>query len=202
MGKISNALNKYTRERNGIEPKLAPPPAVTLTPADCDALVNYDRFTGHLLQQVRLAGDVDRPTMERLRKGGTIQRLLENELIYPGGKLTSRGFDEADRLERLGVAVRRKPEPPPAVSRPPIPAALTPPAAIDDEEDYIAAYEPTAASPPEAPPAAVKPNSGRTDQAGASPQPIRRSVRGGGAQGGFACDRGFAGTAVQGTSYL
>ena len=153
MGKISNALNKYTRERNGIEPKLAPPPAVTLTPADYDALVNYDRFTGHLLQQVRLAGDVDRPTMERLRKGGTIQRLLENELIYPGGKLTPRGFDEADRLERLGVAVRRKPEPPPAVLRPPIPAALTPPAAIDDEEDYIAAYEPAAASPPEAPPA-------------------------------------------------
>ena len=52
------------------------------------------------------------PTMERLRKDGTIERLLENEFIYPGGKLTPRGFDEADRLERLGVAVRRRPEPP------------------------------------------------------------------------------------------
>ncbi len=156
MGKISNALNKYSRERSENEPKIASPPRVALTSVDCDALVNYDRFTGHLLQQARLNGDVDRTAMERLRKSGTIQRLLESELIYPGGKLTALGFDEADRIERLGLAARRKPELPPAVMQPPIPAALTPPAALDDEEDYIAAYEPATASLPEAP-LAVKP---------------------------------------------
>ena len=195
MGKISNALNKYTRERSETQAKLAPLPRVALTPADSDALVNYDRFTGHLLQQVRLAGDIDSPTMERLRKDGTIERLLENEFIYPGGKLTPRGFEEADRLERQGVAVRRRPEPPPAAPRPSIPAALTPPAAINDEEDYIAAYEPSVVQPVEAPPAA-KPNSTVASKPAPPLQPIRKGSRAG-AAGGFACDRGFSSTSAE-----
>jgi protein-tyrosine kinase len=150
VGKISNALNKYTRERSEAELKLAQTPRITLAPADADALVNYDRFTGHLLQQVRLTGEVDPAVMERLRKEGTVQRLLEHELIYPGGKLTPRGLEEVDRLERLGIVARRPVEITPARLRPPVPEALTPPAAIDDDEDYIAAYEPiTAAEPPQ-----------------------------------------------------
>ena len=39
---------------------------------------------------------------QRLRQDGTIQRLLENKLIYTGGKLTPRGEEEAARLERYG----------------------------------------------------------------------------------------------------
>jgi protein-tyrosine kinase len=175
VGKISNALNKYTRERSETQTKLAPLPRVALTPADSDALVNYDRFTGHLLQQVRLAEEIDSPTVERLRKDGTIERLLENEFIYPGGKLTPRGFEEADRLERQGVAVRRRPEPPPAAPRPSIPAALTPPEAINDEEDFIAAYEPSVVQPVEAP-SAVKPNSIVASKPAPPLQPIRKGA--------------------------
>ena len=105
MGKICKALNKYAKERGGdAAAELQPPPRVPLNQVDYEALVNYDQFTGHLVQQDRQNGDIDGAAIERLRKDGTVQRLLDNELIYPGGKLTPRGMEEAARLQRLGIA--------------------------------------------------------------------------------------------------
>jgi len=154
MGKISKALNKYAKERGGgAAAEVQAPPRVPLNQVDHEALVNYDQFTGHLLQQDRKNGDIDGAAIERLRQEGIVQRLLDNELIYPGGKLTPKGMEEADRLQRLGIAARRQPEPPAAVAPAPVPEALIPPAAmLDDEEEYISAYEPAVAEPPKAAP--------------------------------------------------
>ena len=38
---------------------------MSLTQPDYDALVNYDRFTGHLVPQARLTGDLDGAAIER-----------------------------------------------------------------------------------------------------------------------------------------
>ncbi|MCK7510708.1 MAG: hypothetical protein MZV70_46025 [Desulfobacterales bacterium] len=56
---------------------------------DYDALVNYDRETGHLVKYDRNNGQVDGQRIDLLKNQGSIQRLLDNELIYPGGKLTA-----------------------------------------------------------------------------------------------------------------
>ena len=94
MGKISNALNKYAKERK--EAQIA-----RLTRPDVDALLGYDRETGHLLQYNAQTGEVDIPSMEVLRNKGTIQRLLDNKLIFPSGVLTERGLQECERLAKL-----------------------------------------------------------------------------------------------------
>jgi protein-tyrosine kinase len=113
VGKISKALNKYIRERSESTqtPQL---PRMALNQADYDSLVNYDRETGHLIKYDRGNGHVDGHSIEQLREQGTIQRLLDNELIYPGGKLTPRGVDEADRLERMKIAETKPDLQPPA----------------------------------------------------------------------------------------
>jgi capsular exopolysaccharide synthesis family protein len=106
VGKISDALDKFSRERREADqqPHVARMP---LNQSDYDALVNYDRETGHLVKYDRGNGLLDGRRIELLKEQGTIQRLLDNELIYPGGKLTNRGLDEARRLEVLRIA---KPE--------------------------------------------------------------------------------------------
>ena len=83
MGKISNALNKYAKERKKAQ-------IVRLTRSDVDALLRHDRETGHLLQYNAQTGEVDISSMEVLRNKGTIQRLLDNKLIFPSGQLTQR----------------------------------------------------------------------------------------------------------------
>ena len=113
MGKISRALDKYTSERKAA-PAVTVPAASPLTHADILALVGYDRKSGHLLPSDHQTGLVDQKRIEELRAGGTILRLLENELIYPGGKLTARGVEEARRLDAIAAAIPRRPEVQPA----------------------------------------------------------------------------------------
>lgn len=99
MGKISKALDKFANERNPpqhTEASAAPP----LSDDDILVLVDYDRKSGHLLKCNEATGQVDEKRIEELRAHGTILRLLENQLIYPGGKLTARGIEEAQRLAR------------------------------------------------------------------------------------------------------
>ena len=101
MGKIANALGKYAQERQAARlPKL--------TRADLAVLISYNRKTGHLLNY---EDDSDRMAgggMEALRKIGTLQRLLDHKLIFPGGKLTPKGLAECERLKKLNHV--RKPE--------------------------------------------------------------------------------------------
>ncbi len=86
MGKIFNALEKYQKERGADRQK-----NVQLTDSDWDALLNYDKKTGHLVKYDSKSGGFDGSSVEILKKNGTIQRLLAQNIIFPGGKLTSRG---------------------------------------------------------------------------------------------------------------
>ena len=100
MGKIANALGKYAQERKTA--RLA-----TLSRADLDVLMSYNRNTGHLLNHETDAGRPAGRSIEALRNRGTIQRLLDYELIFPGGKLTPKGLAECERLKKLNQV--RKP---------------------------------------------------------------------------------------------
>ena len=108
MGKISKALEKYARERKSIAQQPLPA-ASPLTHDDIIALVAYDKKTGHLLEADPHTGNVDERRIEELRAGGTVLRLLENQLIYPGGKLTAHGIEEARQLAQTVPAMRRRP---------------------------------------------------------------------------------------------
>ena len=178
MGKISKALDKYASERKSSAPQPLSA-ASPLTHDDIIALVAYDEKTGHLLQADPASGNVDERRIEELRAGGTVLRLLENQLIYPGGKLTARGIEEArrmaavaaaiprrsaapdsgrDRLLRetehsLGRAIPSEPEPEPK-SGPPAPTAPVEPKE-ESIEAYAAAPSPQTVEPP--PPAAPRP---------------------------------------------
>ena len=96
MGKIANALGKYAQER-----KTTRLPA--LTRADLGVLISYNRKTGHLMNK---EGGTGRASLKALGNGGTIQRLLDHKLIFPGGKLTAKGLAECESLNRV-----RKPAP-------------------------------------------------------------------------------------------
>jgi exopolysaccharide/PEP-CTERM locus tyrosine autokinase len=93
LGKIANALGKYAQERQAARlPKL--------TRADRVALISYNRKTGHLLSPDSATGKPGNQRMEALKNGGTLQRLLDHKLIFPGGKLTTKGLAECERLKK------------------------------------------------------------------------------------------------------
>jgi len=94
LGKFSDALNKYAKERKETRIERLPR-------SDVDALLRYDRQTGHLLQYNAQTGEVDISSMEVLRNQGTIQRLLDIKLISPSGQLTQKGLQECERLAKL-----------------------------------------------------------------------------------------------------
>ena len=105
MGKISDALDKYAKERR--TRRLS-----RLTRADVDALMAYDRETGHLLAYDAGSGQVGTVSIEILRNKGTLQRLLDNKLITPGGKLTPNGVRYCEQAEKR-MPEARAPDPVP-----------------------------------------------------------------------------------------
>ena len=105
MGKITDALNKYAHERKTSR-------TTGLTRADLNVLLRYDRKTGHLLNYDTADGQINSQSGEALKSKGTIQRLLVNKLINPGGKLTAKGLRECERLREGPM-----PEPQPPVLR-------------------------------------------------------------------------------------
>ena len=98
MGKIADALEKYAQES-----KIARLPG--LTRADLAVLLSYNRKTGHLLNYEDQTGHVVNTSMAVLRNKGTIQRLLDNKLIFPNGKLTPKGLKESERLRSMMPSV-------------------------------------------------------------------------------------------------
>jgi protein-tyrosine kinase len=122
VGKISKALDKYASERKS-SPRTSTAPELKLNYEDIQALVGYDEKTGHLLQCHPETGQVDEKRIDELRARGTILRLLENQLIYPGGKLTARGFEEARRLAAVAAAIPNHPPTPNAEQERLLPAA-------------------------------------------------------------------------------
>ena len=93
MGKIANALGKHARER-----KTTRLPG--LTRADRTALLSYNRKTGHLLNPDTATGRPGNHSMEALKNGGTLQRLLDHKLIFSSGKLTPKGLAECEYLKK------------------------------------------------------------------------------------------------------
>jgi capsular exopolysaccharide synthesis family protein len=106
LGKISKALAKYASEKK--REILAPLDSPSLTAEDMEVLTAYDEKTGHLLRCDPKTGMVDESRIEELRNSGTIIRLLQNELIHPGGKLTAKGIEEAERLAKVAAALPRR----------------------------------------------------------------------------------------------
>ena len=82
-------------------PRNANPPGLpALTRADLGVLMSYNRKTGHLLNHETDSGRAAGRSMEALRNRGTLQRLLDHKLIFPGGKLTAKGLAEGERLKK------------------------------------------------------------------------------------------------------
>ena len=84
MGKIFNAFEKYEKER------LVRTSAQKLRRADVNALLKYDRTSGKL--------DLFNP--EIIKDPETPQRLLDNNLVFPNGKLSPEGFRYVKNIER------------------------------------------------------------------------------------------------------
>jgi capsular exopolysaccharide synthesis family protein len=106
LGKIAKALAKYATEKK--QETLSPQERLTLTADDIEALIAYDKKTGHLLKIDPETGMVDEGRIDELRNSGTVIRLLQNELIHPGGKLTPKGIEEAQRLADMAAALPRR----------------------------------------------------------------------------------------------
>lgn len=107
MGKISEALGRFEEESRKLQAE-GGAAAVELTPADVEALAGYDRRSKHLLRLDSQNETENAQKLERLRREGTIERLLANGLIHPGGKLTHRGLEEAERLKSHSRSDTRK----------------------------------------------------------------------------------------------
>ena len=99
MGKIANALGKYAQERQAAGlPKL--------TRADRVALLSYNPKTGHLLNPDTATDKPGNRSLEALKNSGTLQRLLDRKLIFPGGKLTPKGLAACEHLKEQ-ILVRK-----------------------------------------------------------------------------------------------
>jgi exopolysaccharide/PEP-CTERM locus tyrosine autokinase len=70
-----------------------------LSASDWDLLVNYDRQTGNLLKYDPETGQLDDASRSILQDPATVQRLIDNQMILPGGWLTPEAKRECERLE-------------------------------------------------------------------------------------------------------
>jgi exopolysaccharide/PEP-CTERM locus tyrosine autokinase len=70
-----------------------------LSASDWALLVNYDRRTGNLLKYDPETGQLDGDSRNILQDPATVQRLIDNQMILPGGWLTPEAKRECERLE-------------------------------------------------------------------------------------------------------
>jgi len=77
-----------------------PAPQIELSDSDWAILMTHDRQTGHLLKYDSGTGQLEQSSLKILRDTGTVQRLLKNKMIYPGGELTPLAKRECERRER------------------------------------------------------------------------------------------------------
>jgi exopolysaccharide/PEP-CTERM locus tyrosine autokinase len=69
------------------------------TQADWALLMNYDRQTGNLLKYDPETGELDEESRNILQDPVTVQRLIDNQMIMPGGWLTPEARRECARME-------------------------------------------------------------------------------------------------------
>jgi exopolysaccharide/PEP-CTERM locus tyrosine autokinase len=68
-------------------------------PSDWDLLMNYDRKTGNLLKYDPETGQLDEDSRKILQDPATVQRLIDNQMILPGGWLTSEAKHQCAAME-------------------------------------------------------------------------------------------------------
>jgi exopolysaccharide/PEP-CTERM locus tyrosine autokinase len=83
--------------------------------ADWDLLMNYDRQTGNLLKYDSKTGELDDNSKAILQDPATVQRLIDNQLILPGGWLTP---EAKQKCAQMGVDLAEKQATEPAAREP------------------------------------------------------------------------------------
>ncbi len=73
---------------------------VKLTASDWAVLVKYDRKTGNLLKYDPKTNELDNTSRAILKDPSIIQRLIDNNMILPGGWLTPEAKKECVRIEQ------------------------------------------------------------------------------------------------------
>ena len=79
-----------------------------LSASDWALLVKYDRRTGNLLKYDPETGQLDDESRNILQDPATVQRLIDNQMILPGGWLTPEAKRECERLEEKREAKKAK----------------------------------------------------------------------------------------------
>jgi exopolysaccharide/PEP-CTERM locus tyrosine autokinase len=79
-----------------------------LSDSDWALLVNYDRQTGNLLKYDPETGQLDDESRGILQDPATVQRLIDNQMILPGGWLTPEAKRECERLEEKLEAIQTR----------------------------------------------------------------------------------------------
>ena len=85
--------------RKEVQDEPSPRQFAKATQADWSLLMNYDRRSGNLLKYDLESGQLDEESKKILQDPATIQRLIDNQMILPGGWLTPEARSECDRLE-------------------------------------------------------------------------------------------------------
>jgi exopolysaccharide/PEP-CTERM locus tyrosine autokinase len=70
-----------------------------VAPLDWALLMNYDQRTGNLLKYDPETGQLDEESRKLLQDPATVQRLIDNQMILPGGWLTLEAKQECARRE-------------------------------------------------------------------------------------------------------
>jgi hypothetical protein len=71
-----------------------------MTASDWAVLMKYDRQTGNLLKVDPDSGQLDNTSRAVLKDASIIQRLIDHNLILPGGWLTTEAKEECARIEK------------------------------------------------------------------------------------------------------
>jgi protein-tyrosine kinase len=78
-----------------------PPGLEKARKSDWALLMNYDRQTGNLLKYDPQTGQLDENSRKILKDSATVQRLIDNQMILPGGWLTPEAKSECSRFEEM-----------------------------------------------------------------------------------------------------
>jgi protein-tyrosine kinase len=111
--------------------------------SDWVLLMNYDRQTGNLLKYDPQTGQLDANSKSILQDSATVQRLIDNQMILPGGWLTPEARRECSRIEEKlkneklkASAKQEKAVPAEKPETVPEPAASVSPADMEILQDY------------------------------------------------------------------
>ncbi|MCK5418374.1 MAG: polysaccharide biosynthesis tyrosine autokinase, partial [Desulfobacterales bacterium] len=96
---VKPAISGQTKEQAPME--MATPAKMPggLSASDWALLVNYDRRTGNLLKYDPETGQLDSDSRNILQDPATVQRLIDNQMILPGGWLTPEAKRECESMQ-------------------------------------------------------------------------------------------------------